>query len=309
MKITKIILPAPDYVFPDVNAYLIEEIPLLIDTGMGERAYRILKSEIEDRGLDFRTLRVFSTHMHPDHIGLGYLFSRGVNVNTAERPLLILFEQERLKKVMAIWTEKFGIPGEYEPFLKRTPWNFKPPIFNFGFPEFREIEVIHTPGHSPGHTSFLLDSNLIGGDAVLEYTTPNISLTPFSSSNPLQDYLNTLERLEKLELKHLLPAHGNRINNHRKIIERIREHHRNRLEEILQILEKGDMTVVDVAERVSWESSGFHELSLMNKKLAIGETLAHLRYLEGAGLIISEGTPVKFRLTGTQKRIPDFLRW
>ncbi len=303
MKIRKIVLPAPDYVFPDVNAYLVEDLPLLVDTGMGKKAYEVLKSEIEGLGYRFETIRVFSTHMHPDHIGLGYLFIKGINVSPEDKPLSILFDAEKLRRSMKVWVKKFGIPGEYEPFLKKAPWNFKPPVIHFGFPEIEEVTAIHTPGHSPGHTSFLIDGYLIGGDVVLEYTTPNVSLTPFSSQDPLRDYMNTLRNIELLDLKSLLPAHGNKIDNHRKIIDQIRKHHRKRLEEILQILENKEMTAVEVAERVSWESSGFSNLNIMNKKLAIGETLAHLRYLENMNLVSSRGTPVKFKIKETHGQV------
>ncbi len=69
------------------------------------------------------------------------------------------------------------------------------------------IEVIHTPGHSPGSVCFFLPQEkiLISGDTLFKGTIGNIN---FPTSNPNQMWLS-LERLAKLPSDtRVIPGHG-----------------------------------------------------------------------------------------------------
>ena len=68
------------------------------------------------------------------------------------------------------------------------------------------LDVIHTPGHSSGCIC-LYDSRkgiLISGDTVM---SGGIMGGVFASGN-VSDYVRSLERLERLGAKYLLPGHG-----------------------------------------------------------------------------------------------------
>src|SRR4029077_1186967 len=64
-----------------------------------------------------------------------------------------------------------------------------------------EIEVMWTPGHSPGHCCFYWPARgvLLSGDHLLPKISPNIGLHPQSGADPLDDYIASLERIRRLE--------------------------------------------------------------------------------------------------------------
>lgn len=68
----------------------------------------------------------------------------------------------------------------------------------------RTIEVLHTPGHSPGHMCFwekergyLFTGDLVYKDRLLAY---------YPSTDPAA-YLNSLEKIAVLPVKRVFPAH------------------------------------------------------------------------------------------------------
>src|SRR6266498_2448130 len=72
-----------------------------------------------------------------------------------------------------------------------------------------QLLAVHTPGHTPGHLCFYEERTglLLSGDHVLPRITANVSLHPQSGSDPLGDYLASLERLRKYADSLVLPAH------------------------------------------------------------------------------------------------------
>ncbi|WP_020585961.1 MBL fold metallo-hydrolase [Desulfobacter curvatus] len=68
----------------------------------------------------------------------------------------------------------------------------------------RSIQILHTPGHSPGHMCFwekergyLFTGDLVYKDTLFAY---------FPSTDP-EAYLNSLELVAMLPVKHVFPAH------------------------------------------------------------------------------------------------------
>jgi N-acyl homoserine lactone hydrolase len=112
-----------------------------------------LVPELACRGLtpgDFD--RVLLTHLHGDHVGG-----------------LAAFDQRRVWVARAEWAPVAHFPGRWLRFLTApVPRGFVPNLFDFdgpallGFPESwpvtpdGSIIALPTPGHSPGHTSFLV---------------------------------------------------------------------------------------------------------------------------------------------------------
>jgi ribonuclease/clavin/mitogillin len=68
------------------------------------------------------------------------------------------------------------------------------------------LEALHTPGHAPGHLCFweAASRSLIAGDMVASVGT--IVIQP--EDGDMQAYLASLERLDALDARQLLPAHG-----------------------------------------------------------------------------------------------------
>ena len=71
------------------------------------------------------------------------------------------------------------------------------------------LKAILTPGHTPGHMCLYDEEKKIFfcGDHILGTITPNITIE-LGADNPLQSYLDSLAKVEKLDVDLLLTAHG-----------------------------------------------------------------------------------------------------
>ena len=80
------------------------------------------------------------------------------------------------------------------------------------------------------------------------------------------------------------------MNNHRQRIEELKEHHRNRLNEVICALQGGAKSAFQVAPYVTWdiEYKSWEQFPSQQKWFAFGETLAHLLFLEAEGKVRGE---------------------
>jgi hypothetical protein len=108
--------------------------------------------------------------------------------------------------------------------------------------------------------------------------------------NSLKEYLTSLERVYKLDIALVLPGHREYGNDHRKRIRELQEHHQARLNEILAALAKAEMTAFEIAPYITWDIkyTTWDEFPVAQKFFALGETLAHLHFLEQCGMIQQE---------------------
>ncbi len=87
----------------------------------------------------------------------------------------------------------------------------------------REIEVLHTAGHSPGHLCFWEKSGgyLFTGDLVYK----DILFADYPSTDP-EAYLDSLEKVAALSVKKIFPSHHS-LDIEPEILIRMREAFRN----------------------------------------------------------------------------------
>lgn len=187
----------------ETHAYLLNgsHHSLLIDTGLG-----IMNIYDEVIKLTDKPVIAVATHIHWDHIGGHkyfpefYVHNDEVNWLAGEFPLT----PEQIK---AFVVEKCALPegfniGEYEFFQGTAARILKDnDIIDIGG---RIIRVLHTPGHSPGHMCFYEKDRqyLFTGDLVYIGTL----FAYFPSTDP-EAYLSSIERVEKLPVKRIFPAH------------------------------------------------------------------------------------------------------
>lgn len=145
-----------------------------------------------------------------------------------------------------------------------------------------EVQVVHTPGHSPDHLAFWhpASKTLLSGDLVAPGTTVVILA---SSGGSLSQYLHSLKRVLALAPVRLLPAHGPPIDDPPAIIRRYLEHRRQRELQVLSALEAGLRTVDAIVDRI------YVGLSAPLVPMARESVLAHLIKLEDEGLATREG--------------------
>ena len=74
----------------------------------------------------------------------------------------------------------------------------------------RGWEVVHTPGHSPGHVCLwsAADRVLCSGDHLLQVVSPPVTFERGFERDPMGSYLDSLERVAALEPELVLPGHG-----------------------------------------------------------------------------------------------------
>jgi len=296
----KIEIPLPKNPLKALNSYLIKgrERSLIIDTGMNrQECMREMSSCLGRLSVDLKKTDFFITHLHVDHIGLvGNLATNASKVyfNDLEASIVSPDRSEgHLRQISAIY-KSHGFAGDE---LKKATTSH--PAYLYGlkrhvdFCPLKEgdtidigdysLKCIETPGHSPNHMC-LYEANkkvLISGDHILSDITPNIALWP-EMENPLKEYLASLEKVYALDVDLVLPGHRNICNDHRRRIRELQEHHQARLKEILSALEDGEKTAFQIAPWVSWDidCSSWELFPPSQKWFALGETIAHLKYLE-----------------------------
>src|SRR5256886_10804177 len=89
------------------------------------------------------------------------------------------------------------------------------------------LQVVHTPGHTPGSCSFVrhADRTVIAGDCVLKRVTPNpiLSPDPIDSTRrfrSLAEYLVSLARVRSLAPTLVLGGHGDPVHDFEELFTR-----------------------------------------------------------------------------------------
>ena len=138
---------------------------------------------------------IWLTHAHFDHVGAVAHIVRERDVPIWLHPLdLPLYEQA----VTA--AARFGLTVEQPP--APTHQLVEGNTLTLGSHQF---QVIHTPGHSPGHVGFLGHDVLLGGDCIFAGSVGRTDL-PLCDPVIFQD---TLQRLAALPpATRVLPGHG-----------------------------------------------------------------------------------------------------
>jgi len=303
-------LPIP--ALKHLNAYLIrgEDRYLLIDTGMAsDEAFVELSRQLAEIGVRPENLtEILVTHFHIDHVGLVPRLRKLsgaqliVSAKTAEAVQLVRQTHEsHWKNLMNIY-KVAGVPTELvEHMLKATPGHIYQAVYEELAKPSRTLEdgdkisigeysfqIVWTPGHSPGHICLYEPKRrfLMAGDHLLPTITPHV--TPWGlESNALADYLDSLEKVGKLDVDVVLPSHEELFKDHRKRINELQEHHRLRATEMLSEIRRQGLTAYQIASRIHWdvEYASWDRFPLFQKFLAVGETLAHLKFLEEQGRV------------------------
>jgi glyoxylase-like metal-dependent hydrolase (beta-lactamase superfamily II) len=102
------------------------------------------------------------------------------------------------------------------------------------------LEAIATPGHSEDHLCFLLPEAgaCFTGDLILGEGSTIVP--PREGGGSLLDYMRSLERLERLDLKVLYPGHGPEIHDPQAKIAEYVEHRMMRERRLATALERGE---------------------------------------------------------------------
>jgi glyoxylase-like metal-dependent hydrolase (beta-lactamase superfamily II) len=144
-----------------------------------------------------------------------------------------------------------------------------------------DVDAVWTPGHTPGHLCFHLPEHrlLLAGDHVLPTITPHISISRRDrAGDPLGDFLDSLQKVARLDTDEVLPAHRHRFGDLAQRVEEITRHHSDHLAAIESILVDGPASMWEIASRLRWNRP-WDQFPLGLRRSAVNETAAHLRYL------------------------------
>jgi len=272
---------------------------MLVDCGMETQAcFQALSLAIAEAGIAWADIgEILLTHVHPDHMGLAprllKLTGAKLWVHAHDAEFLGELAESKQYRVWATSVlRRAGVPAETisqieaaSQHIQKSFQRLEPDLLLTGGEKLDatvgELEVLWTPGHSPGHVCLYGRERrvLFSGDQMLELISPNIGWHP--ERDPLNEYLNSLQELSQLEIDLILPSHGAPFSGHRKWIRRTVEHHEDRCSRILSLL---DATPRVAAELVGglWD----RPLAPLDCRFAVFEVLAHLEYLERQGKVV-----------------------
>lgn len=297
-------LPLPQNPLKSINAYVIKgkNRNLIIDTGMNRPECReVLFPALNEMRVDMEKTDLFITHLHADHFGLsGDLAVDGSKCYMSSLETAIVKGEKRWDDYLSFFSDNgFPVDALKESISRHPGVIFGPsrlveitPVEDGQMIEAGEysLQCIETPGHSPGHMCLYEAGKkiLFSGDHILFDITPNISYWP-QMKDSLRSYLASLDKVSNLDVSLVLPGHRSSWHNHVERIEALKKHHRSRLDEAITALQDGDMTAYEVAPYITWkiEYSDWEQFPIAQKFFAIGETVAHLQYLENDGVVRS----------------------
>ncbi|MBU0972950.1 MAG: MBL fold metallo-hydrolase [Proteobacteria bacterium] len=187
----------------ETHCYLLNgaEHSLLIDTGLG--ICNIYDQVIKLTG---KPVAAVATHIHWDHIGGHeyfpdfYAHGKELNWLSGEFPLT-------MEQIRSMVVDRCDLPEGYDvskyEFFQGNPTRVLKHNDTIDIGD-RCIEVLHTPGHSPGHMCFWEKERgyLFTGDLVYKDT-----LFAYYPSTDPEGYLNSLERVSALPARQVFPAH------------------------------------------------------------------------------------------------------
>ena len=178
-------------------SYLInDKETILIDTGNPGKVKNILK-EIESLNIKPKNIKhILLTHHDVDHIGNATLLQKetGATLWASKKDIpYILGDKSRpgIKKVAS--------------FLMRVKKPEK--IKSYNDQKIDDIEIIPTPGHTPGHVSFLYKDILFAGDLVRN-SNGVLKKLPKMGNSDEKSLNESILKMSKYSFKWVCPAHG-----------------------------------------------------------------------------------------------------
>jgi len=188
------------------NSYIIGgEIVTLIDPGHTQYLDRLFRQMEEDGLSKERINLILLTHCHPDHFESLEAF--------LDQPVKIAMSREEEQYLQQIGRYLFEMMGKSLPsyridfFLKEGELRLKN----------RVLQIIHTPGHSPGSLSIYWPEKktLFTGDLIFY---GGVGRTDFPKGNSTL-LVKSIERLARLDIELLLPGHGEIVMGREMVLE------------------------------------------------------------------------------------------
>jgi glyoxylase-like metal-dependent hydrolase (beta-lactamase superfamily II) len=261
--------------------------------------------------------RIYLTHAHPDHFG-----NAGRLQEASGAPVVCHPNAKRVLEGMADpdperWLTRMNMYNEHGKYAEDMPEarSMSSAFLSMKFPTHMETidegdvvsfadsewDVYWTPGHEEGHVIFhrKTDGIAIVGDTVLGKITPHIGWMG-EPADPLAQFLDSLEKVAKLDPTLVLPGHGRPFDEGAERARSIAAHHHQRLHKCVEIvLRHGPLNAMDTAHKLF-----DRKLMQFEERLALAETLSHLEYLRLRGRLHREMVDGVWLYEGPHELVP-----
>ncbi|MEV7886343.1 MBL fold metallo-hydrolase [Streptomyces sp. NPDC002817] len=310
-------VPIPDNPLGFTLVYVVDTDrgPVLVDTGWDDpESWDTLAEGLRACGTSATEVHgVVITHHHPDHHGLSGKVREAsgawIAMHAADAAIVRRTRETRSERWFSYMTAKLEAAGAPESHVAplRTARSRKLPGFSPAVPDReivpgelldlagRRLRAIWTPGHTPGHVCLHLEEThparlpgngrLFSGDHLLPEITPHIGLyedpDDATVTDPLGDYLDSLERVGRLAPAEVLPAHQHVFTDAASRVRELLTHHEERLTDLLTLLVE-PLTPWQLAERMEWNRP-WDQIPYGSRTIAVSEAEAHLRRLVKLG--------------------------
>ena len=99
--------------------------------------------------------------------------------------------------------------------------------------------------------------------------------------------MDNLRKVRSMDINHLFSAHRSYIEDYQARIDELLAHHSRRLDEVVNIVSKGESNMYDVSAKMTWDFGGgdFLKFPPQQKWFAAGEALAHAEHLYNTGVL------------------------
>jgi len=275
----------------------------IVDCGVANDATRAAWEQVFAHHLDgLPVLRVIVTHMHPDHIGNAHwlterwgcrLWISATDWNAARiasqsttgfggDDAAAFFGEHGLVDPDAIAKVR-GRSGYYASMVPAVPRQYRRLLdgqtLRIGANDWRCYVGY---GHAPEHISLYCAAlgMLISGDMVLPRISTNISVVDLEpEADPLPLFLASIARLRELpEDTLVLPSHGKPFRGLHERVRQLQQHHDRHFVEVIAACREAPCSATDLLPVLFRRKLDLHQTTF-----AMGEAVAHLHALAGAG--------------------------
>jgi glyoxylase-like metal-dependent hydrolase (beta-lactamase superfamily II) len=307
----------PLEVFPNFWAYVYlverDEYRVLIDCGSGtETSHANLLDGLQQAGVQPAQLsHILLTHAHIDHYGglsqLKPITQAKIGVHELDLQTVSYHEARSalIGRRLASFLADTGLAEETRDQLfsiyrfTKAIYRSVPVDFTYENVDMRvgPFELIHLPGHCPGHVAIRFDDVVFCGDMVVEGVTPHLSPELITSYSGLDHYLESLVHFQHWakDARLILNGHDDLITDLPERIEATRQNLIRRMSKALGALAE-PLTIAEISQAVYGEMGGYNALLIIEK------TGAYVEYLYEHAMIgitnpddLEQGMPARYR--------------
>lgn len=312
----------PDNPIGWTQTYLLESSdgPYLVDTGWNhDDAWADLVAGLATCGTSVAEVQgVLVTHHHPDHLGLVgrvrdasgcWVGMHDADTELVKRHRAILaddpevFDKDTAEKLLEAGAGQCDVDEVHAAAAKMSMPMPELPDRSLDTSTLqlgdRRVDLLHTPGHTPGHLCLRVDGRLLTGDHLLKTISSHVGLYGFEApdGDPLGDFFSSLRLLTGEEPTEVLPAHRGRFTGVDHRVAELLGHHEDRFADIKEALADGPLTPWQLCRAMTWNRP-WDELPRLMLRAALAETMAHVRHLELSGVVAVDTSivPTSIRL-------------